>query len=83
MPGRMDGSGSGSGRGNGLGRTGKGRGGNGGGGFGSGGYCVCAKCGMRVPHARGEKCTTFKCPDCNKTMIREELLESKRNGGAQ
>jgi predicted RNA-binding Zn-ribbon protein involved in translation (DUF1610 family) len=24
------------------------------------------------------KCTTLKCPNCGHTMIREELLESKR-----
>jgi hypothetical protein len=62
------------GQGRGLGQGG-GRGRNKGGAFGPGGYCVCAKCGAKVPHRQGEKCTTLKCPECGKTMIREELLE--------
>ena len=65
------GQGSGSGRGGGGGR-------NKGGSFGTGGYCVCAKCGEKIIHQRGEKCTTIKCPSCGRTMIREELLESKK-----
>jgi hypothetical protein len=83
--GKGKGSGKGSGRGSGEGsgqgsdrRSGQGRGGkNKGGAFGPGGYCVCAKCGTKVPHERGVKCTTLKCPDCGKTMIRQELLESR------
>ena len=62
----------GGGRGLGLGG---GRGRNKGGAFGTGGFCVCAKCGEKVPHQRGVKCTTLKCPKCGKTMIREELLK--------
>lgn len=61
----------GSGRGLGLG-GGQGR--NKGGAFGPGGYCVCAKCGEKVPHQQGIKCTTIKCPSCGNTMVREELL---------
>lgn len=63
-----------SGEGRGLGQGG-GRGRNKGGAFGIGGYCVCAKCGAKVPHRQGEKCTTLKCPECGKPMIREELLK--------
>ncbi len=51
---------------------------NGGGGFGEGGFCVCSKCKEKLPHQRGVKCTTLKCPNCGHTMVREELLESKR-----
>ena len=61
------------GNGKGLGNGG-GHGRNKGGSFGVGGSCVCAKCGEKVPHQQGVKCTTLKCPVCGKTMIREELL---------
>ena len=61
------------GGGQGLGRGG-GRGRNKGGAFGTGGFCVCAKCGEKVPHQQGVKCTTLKCPQCGHTKIREELL---------
>ncbi len=61
------------GSGQGLGRGG-GQGRNNGGGFGVGGYCVCAKCGEKIKHKQGVKCTTLKCPACGHTMIREELF---------
>ncbi|MFW6140154.1 MAG: hypothetical protein ACOC5S_02225 [Acidobacteriota bacterium] len=64
------------GGGRGLGRGG-GRGRKGGGAYGPGGYCVCAKCGEKVKHQRGMKCTDLKCPKCGHTMVREELLEKK------
>ncbi|HAK44843.1 MAG TPA: hypothetical protein DCO79_02830 [Spirochaeta sp.] len=70
--------GNGMGSGMGQGRSGRGKGkGRSGGGYGSGGYCVCAKCGVKVPHSQGVSCTELKCPECGKTMIREELLNSK------
>jgi predicted DNA-binding protein (UPF0251 family)/DNA-directed RNA polymerase subunit RPC12/RpoP len=62
------------GSGRGLGRGG-GRGRNKGGSFGTGGFCVCAKCGAKVPHLQGVKCTTVKCPQCGHAMVREELLK--------
>ena len=65
------------GRGRGSG-SGGGQGRNKGGAFGPGGFCVCAKCGEKVPHERGIKCTTRKCPKCGHTMIREELLKKKQ-----
>ena len=79
------GQGNGSGRGQGTGnRDGKGsgrglgfgggQGKNKGGAFGTGGFCVCAKCGEKIPHEQGVKCTNIKCPKCEHTMIREELL---------
>jgi hypothetical protein len=61
------------GNGQGLGRGG-GRGRNKGGGFGPGGYCVCTKCGEKVVHKQGVKCTTINCPQCGHPMVREELL---------
>lgn len=64
------------GQGRGLGRGG-GQGRNKGGSYGTGGYCACAKCGEKVPHQQGVKCTTVKCPKCGHTMVREELLRSK------
>jgi len=57
---------------------GGGRGRNKGGAFGKGGYCICAKCGAKVSHKQGVKCTTLKCPVCGHTMVREELLNKKR-----
>jgi predicted RNA-binding Zn-ribbon protein involved in translation (DUF1610 family) len=75
---------SGLGRNSGLGRgrgqeAGDGRGRNNGGGYSVGGYCVCAKCGAKVQHQQGVKCTTLKCPKCGHTMIREELLNDKKS----
>ena len=61
----------GGGRGNGFGG---GRGKNNGGAFGIGGFCVCAKCGEKLPHQQGVKCTELKCPKCGNTLVREELL---------
>ncbi len=68
--------GKGSGKGLGLG-GGQGR--NKGGSYGPGGFCVCAKCGEKVPHEQGVKCTDIKCPNCGTPMIREDLLNEKRN----
>ena len=65
------------GQGRGLG-AGGGRGRNNGGSFGVGGYCVCAKCGAKLPHQQGVKCTSRKCPECGRPMVREELLNSKK-----
>ena len=73
--------GSGMGRGGGRGSTGGGGGRNQGGAFGPGGFCICAGCGRKVPHQRGQKCTNLKCPDCGRTMVREELLESRKKSG--
>lgn len=58
---------------NGIGYSG-GKGKNNGGAFGVGGYCVCSRCGKKVAHQKGQKCTTTKCPDCGHVMLREELL---------
>ena len=55
--------------------TGQGR--NKGGSYGTGGFCICTKCGEKIPHRRGLKCTTLKCPECGHTMIREEIVIDK------
>ena len=33
-------------------------------GQGPGVYCVCSKCGYKIPHQRGLPCSTFQCPNC-------------------
>jgi len=58
---------------------GGGRGKNRGGAFGTGGFCICTKCGEKVAHVPGTPCTSIKCPNCKHVMVREELLESKKN----
>ena len=68
---------SGTGQGKGFGKGG-GQGRNSGGGYGVGGYCICAKCGAKVQHERGVKCTSLKCPECQHTMIREEMLNERQ-----
>ncbi len=77
MKGRNSNRGHGRGFGNGNGyRSGEGgRGRNSGRGSGPGGYCVCAKCGEKIPHERGVRCTSLKCPSCGNTMVNESLLE--------
>ncbi|MBK1691022.1 hypothetical protein [Ectothiorhodospira mobilis] len=74
------GTGYGRGRGLGAGPGGQRLGRNVGGAFGPGGQCICAKCGTRIPHEQGMSCTQVKCPQCGHTMIREELLNEKRQG---
>jgi hypothetical protein len=37
-----------------------------------------AKCGEKIPHQQGVKCTGMKCPKCGKPMIREELLQNRK-----
>lgn len=67
--------GQGQGQGSGAGQS---QGRNKGGSFGIGGFCICTKCGEKVIHKRGEKCTTLKCPKCGHTMIREEMVRNKK-----
>ena len=70
------GSGYGSRQGQGSG-TGGGRGRNKGGSYGPGGFCICTKCGEKISHRQGTKCTNLKCPECGHTMIREEMVRGK------
>ncbi|MCD6522876.1 MAG: DUF134 domain-containing protein [Candidatus Diapherotrites archaeon] len=47
-----------------------GRGRMGGSALGPGGYCVCPKCGYKVPHQRGVPCYSMTCPKCGTQMTR-------------
>ena len=40
-------------------------------GGGPGGYCVCQKCGYKIPHERGIPCSTLECPKCKINLVRE------------
>jgi len=40
-------------------------------GRGPGGYCVCKKCGYKIPHERGVPCSTILCPKDNTPLQRE------------
>jgi cation diffusion facilitator family transporter len=40
-------------------------------GKGPNGYCVCPKCGYKIPHERGVPCPSLKCPKCNLNLKRE------------
>ncbi|MGC8881139.1 MAG: cation diffusion facilitator family transporter [Minisyncoccia bacterium] len=35
------------------------------------GYCVCSKCGYRIPHQRGMPCSTLQCPNCKVNLERK------------
>lgn len=37
---------------------------------GPGGYCVCPKCGNRVPHPQGQPCNQMTCTKCGTAMAR-------------
>jgi hypothetical protein len=67
--------------------SGRGRGGSGeGGGMGGGGFCICPKCGKRVPHQPGTPCLQERCPSCGVALVREgsphhQEIENRRGGG--
>lgn len=56
---------------NGGARTSGGRGGMGGSmAAGPDGFCVCPKCGAKIPHQIGLPCTSVSCPQCGDKMVR-------------
>jgi cation diffusion facilitator family transporter len=40
-------------------------------GQGPGGYCVCSRCGYKIPHQRGIPCSTLQCPSCKVNLERK------------
>ncbi|MEI6633711.1 MAG: cation diffusion facilitator family transporter [Chlamydiota bacterium] len=46
-------------------------------GQGSGGYCVCSKCGYKIPHQRGTPCSTLQCPDCKVNLERKRYAQTE------
>lgn len=51
--------------------------------LGPGGFCVCPKCGKRIPHKASVGCQEEKCPNCGAKMLREgsyhhRLFEKKK-----
>lgn len=34
------------------------------------GYCVCEKCGYKIPHKKGAPCSNLKCPNCKISLKR-------------
>ena len=56
--------------------------------MGAGGFCLCPRCGEKIPHIRGERCIEQRCPKCNSKMIREgsdhhERIERKRTSAGR
>lgn len=39
--------------------------------LGPGGDCVCPRCGAKVPHRRGVRCSDERCPTCGIGLLRE------------
>lgn len=40
-------------------------------GLGPGGACICPRCGARIPHRQGVRCTDARCPSCGIGLLRE------------
>jgi predicted amidophosphoribosyltransferase len=39
--------------------------------MGAGGFCVCPKCGEKIPHRDGVPCQDERCPGCGAKLLRE------------
>lgn len=39
--------------------------------MGVGGFCVCPKCGEKIPHRCGIPCQEERCPGCGAKLLRE------------
>ena len=39
-------------------------------GQGPGGFCVCPKCGYKMPHGKGNPCSNLSCPNCQINLDR-------------
>lgn len=51
--------------------------------MGPGGFCICPKCGHKIPHSLRVPCQEERCPECGAKMLREgsyhhRLLQEKR-----
>jgi len=40
-------------------------------GGGPGGWCLCQKCGYKIPHERSIPCSQLECPKCKTNLVRE------------
>jgi len=40
-------------------------------GMGPVGYCICLRCGYRVPKQPGVRCMDLRCPRCGAALVRE------------
>lgn len=38
------------------------------------GYCICTKCGEKIPHQAGIPCREEKCPQCSAKMVVKGLI---------
>jgi len=40
-------------------------------------FCICVDCNVKIPHTKGVPCRTNACPQCGKTMMRENSFHHK------